>query len=80
VPEDLPALLYAHKVLRKADAAGHPWTGHDGDPPADAGDLGERLLALVATARRADLDPETALRAAAARVRDRVKAAEAAGA
>ncbi len=73
VPEDLPALLYAHKVLRKADAAGHPWSP---DPEAD--ELGERLLALVHAARAADLDPETSLRAAAARVRDRVRAAESA--
>jgi tetrapyrrole methylase family protein/MazG family protein len=67
----LPSLLWAHKVLRKADAAGHPW-----DPAtADPDDLGDRLLALVAMARAADLDPETALRTAAARVRDQVRAA-----
>lgn len=67
----LPSLLWAHKVLRKADAAGHPW-----DPAtADPDDLGDRLLALVAVARAADVDPETALRTAAARVRDEVRAA-----
>ncbi len=66
----LPSLLWAHKVLRKADAAGHPW-----DPAtADPDDLGDRLLALVAVAREADLDPEAALRTAAARLRDQVRA------
>lgn len=78
----LPSLLWAAKVLRKAEAAGHPWEPAAGPAPADlagADDLGERLLALVSAARRADLDPETALRTAAARVRDRVRAAEAAG-
>ncbi len=67
----LPSLLWAHKVLRKAEAAGHPW-----DPAtADADDFGDRLLALVAVARAHDLDPETALRTSAARVRDQVVAA-----
>jgi len=67
----LPSLLWAHKVLRKAEAVGQPW-----DPAtADADDLGDQLLALVAVARARDLDPETALRTAAARVRDRVRSA-----
>ncbi len=77
IPDNLPSLLWAHKVLRKADAAGHPWTPSSTlGVVADADDLGERLLVLVHAARAADLDPETALRAAAARVRDRVRAAE----
>jgi tetrapyrrole methylase family protein/MazG family protein len=67
----LPSLLWAHKVLRKADAAGHPWSPDAADPD----DVGDRLLALVAVARAADVDPETALRTAAARVRDEVIAA-----
>ncbi|HYI62853.1 MAG TPA: MazG nucleotide pyrophosphohydrolase domain-containing protein [Acidimicrobiales bacterium] len=77
LPDALPSLLWAHKVLRKADAAGQPWA-----PPAPvaelggAEDLGARLLALVHAARAADLDPETALRSAAARIRDRVRATE----
>ena len=67
----LPSLLWAHKVLRKAEAAGHPWSPEAADPE----DLGDRLLALVAVARARDVDPETALRTAAARVRDQVRAA-----
>ena len=66
IPATLPALLYALKVLRKAESAGRPWT-----PEGD--DLGDRLLALVAEARGAGIDPESVLRAAAARVRDAVR-------
>jgi tetrapyrrole methylase family protein/MazG family protein len=77
--DTLPSLLWAHKVLRKADAVGHPWTDPAPTAVADADDLGERLLALVAAARAADIDPETALRTAAGRLRDRVRAAESSG-
>ncbi|MEZ5140244.1 MAG: MazG nucleotide pyrophosphohydrolase domain-containing protein [Acidimicrobiales bacterium] len=76
LPADLPALLYALKVAKKAASLGV-------DPPAAAPDapLGERLLALVAAARAADadVDPEAELRAAAAALRDRARAIEAAG-
>ena len=79
LPDALPSLLWAHKVLRKADAAGHPYAPAVPVTVAGADDLGDRLLALVAAARALDVDPETALRTAAARVRDTVRAAEAAG-
>jgi tetrapyrrole methylase family protein/MazG family protein len=65
IPGNLPALLYAHKVLRKAASI-----GVEVDPAPLEGDLGEALLALVDAARRAELDPEAALRAATARLRD----------
>jgi tetrapyrrole methylase family protein/MazG family protein len=68
IPGNLPALLYAHKVLRKAASVGveiDPATGIVDDEA-----LGALLLAIVDAARRAELDPEAALRAAAARVRD----------
>jgi tetrapyrrole methylase family protein/MazG family protein len=67
----LPSLLWAHKVLRKAEAVGHPWSPDAADPD----DLGDQLLALVAVARADDVDPEAALRASAARLRDAVRAA-----
>ncbi|WP_421120818.1 MazG nucleotide pyrophosphohydrolase domain-containing protein [Aquihabitans daechungensis] len=72
MPADLPALLYALKVTKKAATFGAV------PDPADAS-VGGRLLALVAAARAADgdVDPETELRAAAARLRDRAKAIEA---
>lgn len=57
LPSALPALLYADKVLDRLDRAGEP---SDVDPAA--ADIGERLLALVAEARAAGVDPEQALR------------------
>ena len=62
LPPGLPALLLADKVLDRAERAGTPVTPPDGD------DLGDRLLALVAEARAAGVDPEHALRDAVRRV------------
>ncbi|WP_182525942.1 MazG family protein [Nocardioides dongkuii] len=55
LPASLPALLYADKVLDRLARAGTPV-----EPAGD--DLGDRLLALVAEARAAGVDPEQALR------------------
>lgn len=86
IPSSLPALLLAEKVLKKADRAGLPadsaWLaaglGLDNRTSEEA--LGRHLLAVVESARRADLDPESALRQAVLAARDRYQAAEAAGA
>jgi len=59
LPETLPALLYAAKVLERGAAAS--------SEPAEPADLGERLLALVAEAVEAGVDPEQALRDAVRR-------------
>ena len=59
----LPALLYADKVLDRAQRAGTPL-----EVPADPTDLGDRLLALVAEARADGTDPEQALRDAVRRL------------
>ena len=70
ISEALPSLLYAHKVQRKAASVGlDPVAGDDG--------MGAELFALVDRCRRAQVDPEAALRATAARFRDRFRAAEA---
>jgi XTP/dITP diphosphohydrolase len=61
LPPGLPALLLADKVLDRADRAGTPIT------VPDSADLGDRLLALVAEARAAGVDPEHALRDAVRR-------------
>jgi MazG family protein len=79
VPENLPALLYARKVQRRAASAG--LAGEEPqerltDPEArDAAErwLGEALFALVDVARRMRVDPELALRAAAIRFRERAE-------
>jgi XTP/dITP diphosphohydrolase len=63
LPPGLPALLLADKVLDRAERAGSPV-----EVPASSGDMGDRLLALVAEARAAGVDPEHALRDAVRRV------------
>ena len=62
VPDTLPALLYADKVLDRLRRAGRPVA-----PAEDPTDLGERLLALVAEAQESGVDPEQALRDAVRR-------------
>ena len=59
--------LVAPDLGSAASALGHRVTAET---------LGEVLQAAVAVARQADIDPETALRAAAARLRDTGQAAE----
>ena len=68
IPGDLPSLLYAHKVQRKAASA-----GTDVVPVGDAAtdeEVGALLFGVVARARQVGVDPEAALRAATARFRD----------
>jgi XTP/dITP diphosphohydrolase len=57
LPETLPALLYAAKVVERGAA-----------PPAEPTELGDRLLALVAEAVGEGIDPEQALRDAVRRL------------
>ena len=78
VPENLPSLLYARKVQRRAASAGlegaEPADERLEDPALrDAAEtwIGEALFALVDVARRMRVDPELALRAATQRFRDR---------
>jgi uncharacterized protein YabN with tetrapyrrole methylase and pyrophosphatase domain len=74
VPENLPALLYARKLQRRAASAGLIERAPDPDAADRAADfdaIGERLFAVVDEARRLRVDPELALRAAAQRFRAR---------
>jgi XTP/dITP diphosphohydrolase len=57
IPASLPALIAADKVLARLDRGGR-------ELPAAGDDVGSRLLALVAEARSAGLDPEAELRRA----------------
>jgi len=90
IPSNLPALLYALKVQKKAVAVGVELTGDvhragmdlsaaafDAEASPDESSIGGLLLAAVNLARTAGVDPETSLRVAAARLRDRGRATEA---
>ncbi len=86
IPIALPALTRAAKLLRRAEREGlgdlGPAAAGVAPQPAAAFDeraelselaLGDALLALVARAGRAGLDPEAALRAANARLLERAR-------
>jgi ATP diphosphatase len=76
VPVALPALTRAAKLLRRAEREGLGDLAPLSAPsePLDEAALGDALLALVARAQRAGLDPEDALRAANARLLERARA------
>jgi MazG family protein len=78
VPLALPALTRAAKLLRRAEREGlrELVPAAAGSEPAarDERALGEQLLAIVASAERAGLDAEAALRAANARLLERARA------
>jgi XTP/dITP diphosphohydrolase len=63
VPLNQPALALAAKLVSRGRRAGLDIPGRTGD------DIGARLLAVVADAVAADVDPETALRRAARELR-----------
>jgi NTP pyrophosphatase (non-canonical NTP hydrolase) len=77
LPENLPALLYARKVLRRVDPEGSAGGEKPGGPLADPDEraeaertVGELLLEAVAVSRRLGVDPELALRQATRRLVD----------
>ncbi|HEX7096390.1 MAG TPA: MazG nucleotide pyrophosphohydrolase domain-containing protein [Acidimicrobiales bacterium] len=70
IPKGLPALAYASKVLGKAAGRLEP-----ADAPSD--DIGAELLRLVARARRAGVDAESALREAVTAFAQRFRELEA---
>jgi MazG family protein len=88
VPENLPGLLHARKVQRRAASSGFDPAKADPELPLAAlraslealegaegsgeAELGDLLFAAVNLARRRKLDPELALRASTGRFRDRV--------
>jgi len=86
IPGDLPSLLYAHKVQRKAASVGFDWDSAAGaypkvaeeldevqraGPDDVAGEVGDLLFACVNVARHRSVDPESALRGATAKFRRR---------
>ncbi|HEX3316488.1 MAG TPA: MazG nucleotide pyrophosphohydrolase domain-containing protein [Solirubrobacteraceae bacterium] len=73
VPENLPALLYARKLQRRAASAGRWEAARDAHPDEESfRAIGDELFALVDRARSQRVDPELALRAAADRFRDQI--------
>ena len=92
VPSNLPALLYALKVQKKAASVGLTVTTNshragvevasaamDADSDPNHHTIGQLLLSAVSLARTAGVDPEAALRVAAAELRRRGQEVEAAG-
>ena len=74
VPQNLPGLTYARKILRRADPdSGSP--AHEDEDARDRaeGFVGALLLELVRIARRLGVDPELAVRRAAHEVRDEAR-------
>jgi uncharacterized protein YabN with tetrapyrrole methylase and pyrophosphatase domain len=67
IPDTLPSTLYAKKVLKRAESAGHDAPLGEGD------DHGARLLEAVRAAVEAGVDPELELRRAADRFREQVE-------
>ncbi|WP_019123155.1 nucleoside triphosphate pyrophosphohydrolase [Brevibacillus massiliensis] len=76
IPRDLPALMYAYKLQKKAAAVGFDWDQiadvykkieeeyrelREADPAEQAGELGDLLFAVVNLARFLKIDPEEAL-------------------
>ncbi len=75
LPENLPSLLYARKVLRRVDPEGDAGGEKPGAPSADPEErdeaerlVGELLLEAVVASRRLGVDPELALRQATRRL------------
>jgi XTP/dITP diphosphohydrolase/tetrapyrrole methylase family protein/MazG family protein/ATP diphosphatase len=79
LPENLPATLYAKKVLKRAQSAGlveaqGPGEGGGAPPNAEAFErVGEQLFEAVQAAGAAGVDPEVALRETARRFKERVE-------
>ncbi|TPW75745.1 MazG family protein [Schumannella soli] len=82
VPDAMPSLALAEKLLGRADKVGHDVAvsaALAADAPVDEEELGRRLLELVAVARGSGLDAERALRGAIRGLKDDIRAVEAGG-
>jgi XTP/dITP diphosphohydrolase len=78
VPQGMPALALAQKLLGKAEKVGVTREPTDAaHAPTTEDELGDALLALVASARTHGLDAERALRHAVRSLQEDVRAAEA---
>ncbi|RQP10330.1 MAG: MazG family protein [Microbacteriaceae bacterium] len=75
IPQAMPALALAAKLVGKAEKVGVEPVAAAGVPETEA-ELGDRLLATVVAARAKGLDAERALRDALRRLQDDIRAAE----
>jgi XTP/dITP diphosphohydrolase len=78
VPQAMPALLLADKLLGKAHKLGVGPSDSSAVLPDTEEELGAMLLSIVASARLGDMDAERALRAALRGLQVEIRAAEAA--
>lgn len=77
VPQAMPALALANKVMGKAEKAGILEESEvPAIPMSSESELGKLLLAVVASARSAGLDPERALRGATRELQSEIRATE----
>jgi len=77
IPQAMPALALANKVMHKAEKIGIlEKADHPAIPMDSEDDLGKLLLAIVASARSAGLDPERALREATKELQVEIRAFE----
>jgi XTP/dITP diphosphohydrolase len=79
VPQAMPALALADKLLGKAEKLGMPapqTTSEDAPSAATEAELGTQLLAIVSSARANGLDSERALRGALRTLQDEMRLAE----
>ena len=77
VPQAMPALALANKVMGKAEKAGILETSEIPSIPMETEEqLGKLLLAVVASARSLGLDPERALREANRELQAEIRASE----
>ncbi len=75
IPQAMPALLLAAKLVGRAEKVGLQPAAAESVPATEA-ELGDELLATVVAARAAGLDPERALRDALRRLQNDIRAAE----
>jgi uncharacterized protein YabN with tetrapyrrole methylase and pyrophosphatase domain len=80
IPQGMPALALADKVLGRAQKVGLLDDGPAAVPVSSEDELGPLLLAIVASARANGLDAERALRSTLRGLQDEIREAEAAGA
>jgi XTP/dITP diphosphohydrolase len=80
IPQGMPSLALADKVLGRAEKLGVIEPGSaTAIPAADEDELGGLLLAIVSSARASGLDAERALRTTLRTLQDEVRATEQAG-